>query len=268
MDIITYSVQLQEQLKQEIEIIRGNKVEGPESAAGMVRACEGILTGLREFVQSYTFADRTEEILFFKERKPVLMAQYLYHKAIFSMALHGMYASVDQSKAHYQTFLDRMGQYARKHRAFFYYCMSGDKSRDHEYFVRRSSKNILFRDVTFSTKHDHLLATMLSDRLLLDYINDRLRNLNTVNAFESRLNWTANKTDLIELLYALHVTGCINDGQAEVKQIATTFEAMFNIKLGNYYDYLKKISQRKTGQTAFLNTLRDKLLRRLEQLDE
>jgi hypothetical protein len=48
-----------------------------------------------------------------------------------------------------------------------------------------------------------------------------------------KLTWTGNKTDLIELIYALDMEGSFNDGKVPLTQIAAYFERVFNIDLGN-----------------------------------
>ena len=48
------------------------------------------------------------------------------------------------------------------------------------------------------------------------------------------LKWTAPKAYLIELMYALDVTGCFNSGKVSLNKIAVYFEEVFNIDLSNY----------------------------------
>jgi hypothetical protein len=83
----------------------------------------------------------------------------------------------------------------------------------------------------------------------------------------SSLSWTGSKTDLIELIYALQAAGVFNKKEVEVKQIATLFENMFNVTLGNYYRVFQDIRLRKTGQTNFMNQLRDSLLNRIKEAE-
>lgn len=267
MDIITYSNQLQERLRQELETIRLTRSDSVQTIAAMMRITESILLELKEFINKYSFNDIREEIAFFKEQKPVLVSQYIYHKKLFSTVLRDAYLSTDQRQVYYYTLLNRMDKYAQKHKVFFYYCMSGDTSRDQEYFTRQKKSVSLFVDKTFSTGYDNVLAIMLAHELGRQYLHDAIRKLSSAATFDSRLNWTGNKTDLIELLYALHASGSINNSEAEVKQIALALEEVFHVKLGNYYDYLKKIAMRKKSQVPFMDTLRERLLRRLSELD-
>lgn len=55
----------------------------------------------------------------------------------------------------------------------------------------------------------------------------------------------------MELIYALFGTKAINNGQIEIKEIAETFEIMFNIKLGDYCRTFQEIKRRKLSNTKF-----------------
>jgi hypothetical protein len=60
--------------------------------------------------------------------------------------------------------------------------------------------------------------------MLIDYIRkemDRLENLGLENpeSFKSTLRWTGNKIDFAEILYALHFSDAINDGNTTIKEL-------------------------------------------------
>ena len=84
----------------------------------------------------------------------------------------------------------------------------------------------------------------------------------------SKLFWTGSKTDLIELLYALHASNAINSGTVDIKELASHFEHFYNVDLGNYYHTFIDIRSRKTSKTRFLDKLIDMLHQRMESLDE
>lgn len=83
----------------------------------------------------------------------------------------------------------------------------------------------------------------------------------------SKLFWTGNKTELIELIYALHSSGAINSGTADIKEMASLFEQVFNVDLGNYYHTFIEIRARKGSKTKFLDRLQETLLKRFEESD-
>ena len=81
------------------------------------------------------------------------------------------------------------------------------------------------------------------------------------------LNWTLSKTDLIELIYALHSGGAFNKGTASIAQIARFFENVLQIQLGNTSMTFQEILRRKDS-TAFLERLKGKLEEHISNIDE
>ena len=129
----------------------------------------------------------------------------------------------------------------------------------------------------FSTSHDATVATILAYDMLIVYLKtkiDKLENSNSMetvfNPFQnqSRLFWTANKTDLIELIYALHSSGAVNSGTADIKEMASACEQIFNIDLGNYYHTFVEIRSRKSNTTKFIDKLKESLAQRIDESDE
>ena len=72
---------------------------------------------------------------------------------------------------------------------------------------------------------------------------------------------------MIELIYALHSTDAINNGTADIKDIAYFVERIFRIDLGNYYRAFLEIRMRKNGRTKFLDTLKEELIKRMDETD-
>ncbi len=84
----------------------------------------------------------------------------------------------------------------------------------------------------------------------------------------SNLSWTSSKTDLIELIYALQSNGSVNSGTAEIKEMASGCEQIFNLDLGNYYHTFEEIRSRKSNRTKFLDHLKESLEKRIIDSDE
>ena len=156
-------------------------------------------------------------------------------------------------------------------------------SLDEQYFIRGNrdlrlpleSFHFLIDD-QFSTCHDGTVSTIMAYDMLIVYLKKEIDDLN-INletqksiAMEkpSKLFWTGSKTDLIELIYALHASQSINGGTVDIKEMASHFEHFYNIDLGNYYHTFIEIRSRKTTRTRFLEKLIDALQHRMDSLDE
>lgn len=124
-------------------------------------------------------------------------------------------------------------------------------------------------DQSFSTSHDYKVAKIVANDLIQVYIENQLntKNYNKIS-HESPLNWTGNKTALTELIYALYSLGVFENGNVDIKLISKTFERTFNIDLGDFYHTFMELKSRKINRTKFLDSLRDALIKKMDEQDE
>lgn len=80
--------------------------------------------------------------------------------------------------------------------------------------------------------------------------------------------WTGSKIALTELLYALQTEGIFNNGSADLKIIADFFEENLGVDLGQYRRSFLEIRSRKENRTKFLDTLKQNLLKRIDDTDK
>lgn len=97
--------------------------------------------------------------------------------------------------------------------------------------------------------------------------NQHVRNKN-YPLHKQHLSWTISKTALTELIYALYSKSVFNNGNADIKQIAQSFEAFFNIDLGDFYHTYLELKNRKINRTKFIDSLREGLIQKMEEEDE
>ena len=83
---------------------------------------------------------------------------------------------------------------------------------------------------------------------------------------KTKITWTRTKTDLVELIYAVCEADCFNFGKANLKQIVSYFENIFNVDLGNPYHTYIEIRER-ANRTQFLNELKEILIRKMNDND-
>ena len=115
----------------------------------------------------------------------------------------------------------------------------------------------------------------MANDLLQVYLHDELNYIDLSDKKEktqvlpkTKLTWTESKTALIELIYALQSQGVFEHSKADIKDIATYFENVFNIDLGDYYRTFLELRMRKTGRTKFMDSLKDNLNKRMDEQDE
>ena len=84
----------------------------------------------------------------------------------------------------------------------------------------------------------------------------------------AKVRWTADKIDLVELLYALHEAKCIDNGDMTLKEMETWVYRLFGIESKDCYRFYVSIRNRKRdGRTAFLDYLKDRLLEKMQKDD-
>jgi len=265
MNILAFTELLQNKFRDFKSIHDESGIAGVGKSLAYIR---DILDELKQFTIEYTFQNVDEEIAFFKEHKPVLLSQYFFYKERFSLALLNSFRDKKKNIENYSNTLRRMERFAIKNESFYAYCMSGATNLDKEYFTRNSNYISFQLDRRFSTGYDIILSRILANELIKEYILDVVRKCNDhTGSNSSALTWTAAKTDLIELVYALHATGVFNNAKVDIRAIVETFEGIFNVELGNYYRTFLGIRIRKTGSTTFLDQLRTRLIQRIRAAD-
>ena len=194
------------------------------------------------------FASQEEEINFFKHIKPQFFSKLIYYGRLFNIESKRPRGSNAAQVKYLKNQIEKFQIFFNDNLEFYNYYRRGAISLDEQYFIRGN------RDLRLPLESFHFINM------------DDLKE----NPMErpSKLFWTGSKTDLIELLYALHYSKCINSGTADIKELASHFEHFYNVDLGNYYHTFIEIRSRKTGRTKFLDRLIEMLKQRMEGLDD
>jgi hypothetical protein len=260
----------------ELSLILNTYSNEVEKAKKIIIFIEDTLKQLTEWLRNHVFETIQEEIKFFKEIKPNIVAKLIFYKEILLLVAT---LPLDKNKRvkHFEKKLDAINQFHRKNREFIKYIKSHSSHFDELYFTRKKYKDLFLNDCVvinhdakLCTSHDYLLAEVLANELLALHIENRIDTLNqscaiTTNQISSNLHWTAKKIDLIELIYALHEAKVFDNGQADIKEITHVFEKAFQIDLGdNITRSFIDIKNRKTDQTRFLNQLQAALESKIE----
>jgi hypothetical protein len=264
------SDQLQEALKQQLEVISLENADPIAIASKSLLVIKVCLIELKEFARDYQFSNMTEEIGFFKEIKPIFMSQYYYHEKILSIKLNEPIDGHEEKLRYFYQELKLIQDFKNENCEFHKYCLTNSTHLDDRYFSREGYHNTNpNEDERFSTGCDNTLALLLANQMLRDYLQSAIKKVSSESEDEKiLLTWTGPKTYLIELVYALQSAETFNNGKADIKQIASAFEKIFNISLGNYYRVFQEIQQRKKGKSYFLDQLMAKFIQRVNEFDQ
>lgn len=235
------------------------------------------LSELKSYIKSHPFESAAAEIHFFKSVKPRFYGQVLYYSGVHLTELNKPAGDQDIIKDYFIREIQKINQFIEEHKDFYRYIRNGYSYLDNIYFLRENQKDPAFtdpfttdRDPEFSTVCDYLLARISADKILCNYFVDQIKDAKTSDGkskIKNRLEWTAQKAGLVELLYALHASGVFNNSPVEIKTIANYFSEIFHVSLGNIYKTYEEIRLRKKNRTSFLDSLRNNLLRKMEEDD-
>ena len=230
---------------------------------------------LKKFVLKNDFKNTEEEIHFFKYQKPIIVSKLIYYNAVYKIETKKPYGE-KQIKKFLNKELNKLKKFFDSNIDFYKYYRSGNSFLDENFFIRGKHDIRLWLDTfyfeadhRFSTSHDYKVAKILANDLIQVYLEDQLNNKHYKKAnSKSPLSWTGSKTALTELIYALYAQGVFNNGNTDIKLIAKTFESTFNISLGDFYHTFMELKSRKINSTKFLDSLRDALIRKMDEQDE
>ena len=235
----------------------------------------------RQFLKEKNISSEFE-IDFFKNIKPKFASLYIYHNAIFKIETKMPHGGDRITKKYLNKELKKLKRYFDNNLDFYNYHRTGSSYLDFKYFIR-GSHDVKLRldsfyfeaDHAFSTSHDFKVAKILAHDLIQVYIESKLLKMDNKEYKEKsqhepkgKIVWTGSKVALTEIVYAFHTKGVFNNGAADLKEIASYFEEIFHIDLGQYRRTFLEIRERKSDKTKFINALEEELLKRMEETDE
>jgi len=265
-----------------------NKIERDEKneitkSTRILKFLESKLGELKKFIVKYDFKSEEEEIQFFKEIKPKIVSKLIYYMSVYKIEMNRPKGSCSTIETYLLTELDLLKHFFDCNIEMYHYFRMGGTHFDKIYFLRNRDTDIPMNiacfyfecDVRFSTVYDYKIAKIMANDLLELYIKSQLVKLKENTETEQEVHpvhktcetWTASKTDLAELIYALDTAKCINHGNINLKALTTYLEDIFNVSIGDIYRIYLEIRDRKGSRTQFLDRLKDKLTERMNKAD-
>lgn len=229
------------------------------------------------WLRNHQFESEIEEIYFFKNIKPQLLSKIMLSKFQIDTLLN-LPHSKNAIPEYYKKLIHKHCQIPKDLNYFYRYHRKEATHRDKEYFLRKNNiinnhdqYQFLFFDERITTKMEFSLAELLVKEQIIKYLElelDKIENPIKENQvqFQSELQWTGSKFDLIELIYALHHQKVINDGNVDLKEVAKQICKSLNVEYDDQiYRYYHDIKRRKTNKTRFIQSLSDNLNQKLSQ---
>lgn len=245
-----------------------------------IPVCNTALSQLQEKVEKEDFENPQLEISFFKNVKVVPMSYLIYYSEVRACEIEIPKAGVDFRIKFLEKEIKRINKFFSRNKDFVHYMEQGHTYLDHQFFTRNHRNNFPFTPTInyyqypeFSTSHDMLWAKIQAMYKYIHYIREFMHIIKPGSVLIPQdkkhplLLWTASKTALIELIYALYSTGALNNGAVKLNTISSSFEDYFNVKLDNFYKTYSEIKARKGSKTKFLEELMINLQQKIHRDD-
>lgn len=242
---------------------------------------EHTLGELKDYILTYTFKDKEEEIKFFKEIKPMFLCELIYYMEVYQVEAWKSPIGREDEIKHYGIGARRVDFYFKRYNELYTYYRKSSSENDERYFLRTESASGLITPISFSdmdprfsTIYSFQFAKMQAYELFSNYLQQCVYRLEhpgleplKLEGKKSRNFWTDSKADLIELVYSIFARGSINHGKADIKGIINAFESTFNVNLGNFYRTFQNLRIRKKNQTPYLDAAKNDLLKMMDSID-
>ncbi|WP_162127491.1 RteC domain-containing protein [Flavobacterium phycosphaerae] len=272
------SESLMSELEHQLKIIHSKTEDPIQYAEQAIKIIITILEKLKTKFLNHQFENKAEEVDFFRNIKPRFAAKLIYYNEIYNIETAKPFGTRKAIRKHYKLELTKLEKYGNENIEFYKYYRTGNNNLDKKYFIRgkhdlrHTLDSFYFQaDQRFSTSHDYKVAKILANDNLKVYLESEIAKLDdkqVQSTFKKTQKWTGSKVALIELIYALHAEGVFNNGQSELKEVVKSFESAFGVELGQFHRVFLEIRARKSERTKFLNSLKEKLILRMDDADE
>ncbi|MES3019851.1 MAG: RteC domain-containing protein [Bacteroidota bacterium] len=271
----TFSDRLAFALETELYILTLKNLTECEKIKLAIALCKKALGILRKYLLNYFFGSLEEEITFFRQIKPIFYSKYIYYISIYNYHIKLPTGSDEIVKAYISSQLEDLKNFFDRNQSFYQYYRSGSNHLDSFYFTRGnldvySELEDFQGDELFSTSHEYKISKIIANEQFQEFLMLKCKGINGYcgQVQESPVIWTGNQTDLVELLYALVESGCLNNGNIQIKSAMLFFQSIFKVDLKYYYHKFTDISNRKKERTVFLDKLKDCLTKKLDSKNE
>ena len=231
------------------------------------------------------FNDEIDEINFFKSVFPLFLSRLFFFNCLYNIETHKPVCGKKELKKYLNTQLEILKLFFNEHKEFYNYYRSDYVFSDQLYFTRNdfdTSQNVssihYLIDKRFYTKHSYLIAKIISNDMVAEYIesslfllknpNEAKNNINEAKPNAQKLNWTGTHISYVELFYALHEDKVFNNGDLTLAQTMELSGSAFSIKPGHFNGSYCEMKLRTNSKTKYLDSITNKILKKMNKEDD
>lgn len=252
----------------------------PEScvkeSSQMISLLSEMLKEMKTYVLDNGFDSQNEEIIFFRDVKPLIQGKLLFYRKVYLIENSVICVDREHLIAYFLEQQNKLQtEFYQKYQSqvFYNHYLSENHQWDKKYFTRHQCNIIEIQmednlnfDPDYSTYYDFLAAKIIAEKLLAEYISDRINNLKEgIDSDNTELIWTGTKSELVELVYALFFANVIDKGRMKIGKMLSIFGKIFKQDLKNPSRTFTDIKGRTESRTAFIDNLKKLLEERMDR---
>lgn len=261
-----------EKFELEVQAIEKGSGKRLETCLKVIRFCHQVLERYRATVIKDGFANLTSEINFFKHQKQIPQETLVYYSLLKAYELEVPTEEI-QKKEFIISSMQALFKFDSANLEFKQYVELDADYLDEVYYTRKfydvswSPVHLYYRDPVFSSSRDLLLSELRANKSFLNFLHEELNTRTSEVKHAGKLKWTSSKVALTELVYALHQSGVLNNGNITLKEIVEEFQAFMGFDLGDYHHTFVRLRER-SQPLKFLHLIKERLAERMQELDQ
>lgn len=255
-------------LEVELAELKDENLDIFDQAAIAIKKIEYTRLIIEEKLKDYMFASKEDEINYFKYYYPKIFRVRYYYDSIvlIEKEKYSRCFTKLEEVEFYKNYINQINQLLDDEIILL--------NESNELSFKNRKKNFLRKHYKWRRKYlrlainENYVINSISIAIgkkesrvdLIAYIEDKIKGLQDPQVKDKpKLKWTASKALLMELIYALFLVGCFNDGKAELQEIVRFFSDALGIDLSNHTSIIQNIKSRKINKTVFIDKLREQL---------
>ena len=239
-----------------------------------LQAVDESLREVKSIMQVFQFADREEEIGYYKDVIPGILLLCLYYTSVIAMEVERMHSSNSNFRRYVKAELKEVERYLTKERALLAYYETGETGMD-QYLFMRSAGNSPVLDGQVCTKSSYQLAQVLAAAKYRTTLQEELGDEEGAHLHPAAktanpvVEFMGSDADLAELVPAVHRMKLvrINGKEATQDQLLEAVDRLLRRDIRRQFSTIdSKNRSRKKTQTPFLDRLTDAFIQRSDDL--
>lgn len=242
--------------------------------------CSQILSKFKKVVQKEGFKNKRHEIHFFKSLKVVPMQYLIYYTELRSFELLIPKIGKSNQREFLDKKIDKVNSFFAKHTEFLIYLDQGYTHFDKHYFTRKHLNHTpvvksypYYKDPTFNTSHDGLLARIKGMALFINYLkekkalSEKTDGVQKPSERQTILKWTGSYAAFVEMIYGCDAMSYFNNGNIEINRIIEELGSFLSVPKGNSSRTYNELKNRKHTRIKFFEEASQKLLDKMTKED-